>query len=430
MNKINIGLCGLGTVGTGVVKILREHQEELFHQTGCSLEVKKILVNNIEKERELQIAEDVLTTDVTDIVNDDSIDVVIEVMGGLKSAYELVGEALKNGKHVVTANKDMLAEYGSEIFHLASKHNRDIFYEASVAGGIPIIRTLKEGLIADRINQLMGIVNGTTNYILTKMDEEERQFDDVLKEAQELGFAEADPSADIDGLDAARKIALMSTLSFSMPIDLKDVDVKGIRNIELEDLKLAKQLGYTMKLLGFANRHNGRVEVSVEPVLLQSDHPLTSVKNEYNAVYVYSDAVGETMFYGPGAGSLPTASAVVSDLIGVVKNISLGTTGKSYVKPLYEKELQTDEEMFGKYFFRLEVDDIAGTFLEITNIYTNADISFAKISQVPDQSKGTAEIILVTHQASKAKIHSVIQQITDLPAVRNLKSVYRVEEGE
>lgn len=428
MQKISIGLCGLGTVGAGVVKILQNHQQELQHQTGCELELRKILVNDIHKKREVEVDSDLLTARADDIVEDEDIEIVIEVMGGIREAYELVKKALDNGKHVVTANKDMLAEYGLELSELAREKKRDIFYEASVAGGIPILRSLKEGLVSDRIHKLMGIVNGTTNYILTKMDEEGRDFEDVLTEAQELGYAEADPSSDVDGLDAARKIALLARLAFSMPVDLSDVNVRGIRKISAEDMKLADQFGYKMKLIGLAARDENKVEVSVEPVLLKKDHPLTSVKNEYNAVYVYGDAVGETMFYGPGAGSLPTAVAVMSDLVGVVKNMVLGVNGTSYVMPQYEKQLKEKEEICSKFFFRMEVEDVAGTFLEITRIFTEAEISLDKILQLPKKKQQTAEIVIITHKANKAQFEQVVEDLNQLSIVHQLKSVYRVEE--
>ncbi|MBO8156754.1 MAG: homoserine dehydrogenase [Bacillaceae bacterium] len=428
MQKISIGLCGLGTVGAGVVKILQNHQQELQHQTGCELELRKILVNDIHKKREVEVDSDLLTARADDIVEDEDIEIVIEVMGGIREAYELVKKALDNGKHVVTANKDMLAEYGLELSELAREKKRDIFYEASVAGGIPILRSLKEGLVSDRIHKLMGIVNGTTNYILTKMDEEGRDFEDVLTEAQELGYAEADPSSDVDGLDAARKIALLARLAFSMPVDLSDVNVRGIRKISAEDMKLADQFGYKMKLIGLAARDENKVEVSVEPVLLKKDHPLTSVKNEYNAVYVYGDAVGETMFYGPGAGSLPTAVAVMSDLVGVVKNMVLGVNGTSYVMPQYEKQLKEKEEICSKFFFRMEVEDVAGTFLEITRIFTEAEISLDKILQLPKKKQQTAEIVIITHKANKLQFEQVVEDLNQLSIVHQLKSVYRVEE--
>ena len=250
------------------------------------------------------------------------LDVVIEVMGGIKETKEYLLNALRQGKHVVTANKDLMALHGSELLTVASQNGCDLFYEASVAGGIPILRGLVDGLASDRITQMMGIVNGTTNYILTKMSQSGSSYEDALKEAQELGFAETDPTSDVEGLDAARKMTILATLGFSMHIELNDIKVSGISTVTDEDIRYGKQLGYTMKLLGYAHREGEKVEVSVQPTFLSDNHPLASVQNEYNAVYVYGEAVGETMFYGPGAGSLPTATAVVSDLVAIIKNLA------------------------------------------------------------------------------------------------------------
>ena len=332
MKAISIGLLGLGTVGSGVVKIIENHQDKLMHQVGCPVKVKKILVKSLDKERPIEVDPSVLTTDANDVIFDPEIDVVIEVMGGVEQTRKYILQALENKKHVVTANKDLMAVYGSELLKVASENGCDLFFEASVAGGIPILRSIVDGLASDRITKMMGIVNGTTNFILTKMSKNGSAYEEVLKEAQELGFAEADPTSDVEGLDAARKMTILATLGFSMKIDLDDVSVQGITTITEEDLQYGKQLGYTMKLIGIAQEDEGKVEVSVQPTFLSDSHPLASVQNEYNAVYVYGEAVGETMFYGPGAGSLPTATSIVSDLVVVMKNMRLGVNGKSVVK--------------------------------------------------------------------------------------------------
>lgn len=428
--KINVGLCGLGTVGTGVVQILRNHQEEILHQVGCPIEIKKILVNNLDKPRELESAPFLLTDQVDELVGDPEIDVIVEVMGGIEQTYKILQQAVENGKHIVTANKDMMAVHGSKLLQAANDKHCDIRYEASVAGGIPIIRSLADGLASDRIHKIMGIVNGTTNYILTKMVDEGRSFDDVLAEAQELGYAEADPTSDVDGLDAARKVSLLATLAFSMHVDLEDVDVSGIRGISSDDLTYAEQLGYTVKLLGIAARKNGEVEMSVQPTLVPHSHPLASIKDEYNAVYVYGEAVGETMFYGPGAGQLPTATAVVSDLMDVVKNIRLGVTGHSSIHPQYEKKLKEDEEIFSKSFIRLEAEDQAGTFLAITNVFANVNVSLDKILQMPKKGRHTAEVVLVTHQANKQQMNQIVNELEQLKVIRTIHSFYRVEGEE
>lgn len=427
MEVISVGLLGLGTVGSGVVKIIENHQDKLMHQVGCPVKIKKILVKNIEKERDVSTTGAELTTNVDDILHDPEIDVVIEVIGGIKETKRILLEALRRKKHVVTANKDLMALHGPELLQVATDNQCDLFYEASVAGGIPILRGLVDGLASDRITKLMGIVNGTTNYILTKMSQEGSSYDDVLKEAQALGFAEADPTADVEGLDAARKMAILASLGFSMTIDLDDVKVKGISQVTEEDLDYAKQLGYTMKLIGIADIEDDKVEVSVQPTLLPESHPLSSVHNEYNAVYVYGEAVGETMFYGPGAGSLPTATAVVSDLVNVLKSMRLGVNGKNIITPQYEKKLKQPNEMFSKYFLRMHVKDEVGVFAEITSIFSQHGVSFEKILQLPNKLQGQAEIVLVTHKASLHDYEQIMEKLTSLEAVREINSSYRVE---
>jgi homoserine dehydrogenase len=426
MKAISIGLLGLGTVGCGVVKIIKNHQDKLIHQVGCPVVVKKILVQDLHKTRPVEVDMKVLTSNAEEILFDEEIDVVIEVMGGVQDTKDYLITALRQGKHVVTANKDLMALHGSELLTVASEHGCDLFYEASVAGGIPILRGLVDGLASDRITQLMGIVNGTTNYILTKMSEEGRSYDEVLKEAQELGFAEADPTSDVEGLDAARKMTILATLGFSMHIDLEDVQVSGISQVTDEDLSYGKQLGYTMKLIGYAHREGEKVEVSVAPTFLSNNHPLASVQNEYNAVYVYGEAVGETMFYGPGAGSLPTATAIVSDLVGVMKNLRLGVNGRSAVTPQYQKQLKDNGEKYSKYFLRIHVRDEVGVFADITTIFAKYGVSFEKILQLPVKKNETSEIVLVTHKASLTNYDQILLELNDLQAVKEIKSAYRV----
>ncbi|MEH6987137.1 homoserine dehydrogenase [Cytobacillus firmus] len=427
MESISIGLLGLGTVGSGVVQIIEKHQDKLMHQVGCPVVVKKVLVKDVNKDRAVKVDRNLLTLNPEDILNDADIDVVIEVMGGIEETKNHLKKALDNGKHVVTANKDLMAVYGPELLAASAQNGCDLFYEASVAGGIPILRGLVDGLASDRITKMMGIVNGTTNFILTKMSKNGSAYEDVLKEAQELGYAESDPTADVEGLDAARKMAILSTLGFSMNIDLDDVKVKGITDITEEDLQYGKQLGYIMKLIGIAHREGEKVEVSVQPTLLSESHPLASVQDEYNAVYVYGEAVGETMFYGPGAGSLPTATAVVSDLVGVMKNMRLGVNGKSAAVPQYDKKLKDADEIYSKYFLRMHVKDEVGTFANITSIFSEHHVSFEKILQLPLKEKGLAEIVLVTHQASLQDYEDILVSLRDLPAVQSIKSSYRVE---
>lgn len=427
MNEISIGLLGLGTVGSGVVQIIEDHQEKLMYQVGCPIKVKKILVKSLTKERSIEVDPSILTTDVNDVLYDPEIDVVVEVMGGVEQTKKYLIQALKNKKHVVTANKDLMAVHGSELLTVAAENSCDLFFEASVAGGIPIIRTIVDGLASDRITKMMGIVNGTTNFILTKMSKDGAPYEEVLQEAQRLGFAEANPTSDVEGLDAARKMTILATLGFSMKIDLDDVFVQGITDITEEDLQYGKQMGYTMKLIGIAQQDNGKVEVSVQPTFLSNSHPLASVQNEYNAVYVCGEAVGETMFYGPGAGSLPTATSIVSDLVVVMKNMRLGVNGKSAISPQYQKNMKSPNEIFSKYFLRLQVSDAIGVFAEITSLFAEHNISFEKILQLPIRKREVAEVVLVTHHASKKDFEDILGRLRDLKSVKNIKSCYRVE---
>ncbi|MCK0472726.1 homoserine dehydrogenase [Halalkalibacter sp. APA_J-10(15)] len=428
--EVRVGLIGLGTVGSGVVSIIQRHQDELRHQVGCPVTVKKVAVRNLNKQRPVHIDSDMMTDQIEDVLFDQEIDVIIEVMGGVDTTREHVLKALQNGKHVVTANKDLMAVHGAELLRVASENHCDLYYEASVAGGIPIIRGLSDGLSADRIKKIMGIVNGTTNYILTKMSQDGSSYDDVLKKAQELGFAESDPTADVEGLDAARKMAILATLGFSMDVSLDDVSVKGISSVTEEDLDYCDQLGYTMKLIGLAQRDDGRVEVSVEPTLLPKQHPLSSVHNEYNAVYVYGEAVGETMFYGPGAGSLPTATAVVSDLVSVMKNMRLGVCGNSIQEPLHKRTLKEDKEIDSKYFLRLRVVDKAGTFQAVTSLFASYDVSFEKLLQLPIEGEEVAEVIVITHHTNKENNLKLYKKLSELDVIESIESCYRVEGGK
>lgn len=423
---VSIGLLGLGVVGSGVIKIVEDHQEDLVHQLGRGVKVEKVLVRNIEKARQIEIDHDLLTTDSDDVLANPNIDIVVEVMGGVEDARTYILEALRAKKHVVTANKDLIALHGPELEEVARQNGCDLFYEASVGGGIPLLRGLSDGLASDRIQQVMGIVNGTTNYILTKMDKEGQSYEDALQKAQELGFAEADPTADVEGLDAARKMVILARLSFLTNVELDDVEVEGISNLSLTDIEYGKKLDLTMKLIGFASRTDHQVEVSVQPTFLSQSHPLAAVNDEYNAVYVSGEAVGETMFYGPGAGSLPTATAVMSDVVATIKNMLLGVNGKKFVKPLFEKELAPASKRYSQFYLRLHVKDELGAFATISDLFNKLGISFERILQTPSE-KGYAEIIVVTHKTSYENFQNALQQLEKLDVVEAIKSNYRVE---
>jgi len=424
--EISVGLLGLGVVGSGVIQIIKEHQEELIHQLGRGVKVEKVLVRDIEKARQIEVDHDLLTTDCEEVLANPNIDVVVEVMGGVEDARNYILEALQAKKHVVTANKDLIALHGPELEQTAKDNGCDLFYEASVGGGIPLLRGLSDGLVSDRIHQVMGIVNGTTNYILTKMDQEGQSYEDALQKAQELGFAEADPTADVDGLDAARKMVILARLSFFTNVELEDVDVEGIANVSLTDIEYGKKLDLTMKLIGFATRHENQIEVSVQPTFLAKTHPLAAVNDEYNAVYVSGEAVGETMFYGPGAGSLPTATAVMSDVVATIKNMILGVNGKKFVTPRFKKELTPANKRFSQFYLRLYVKDEVGAFASISELFNRVGISFERILQTP-VNNGFAEIVVVTHKTSFENFKCAMKKLDELTVVDTIKSYYRVE---
>jgi len=425
--KVNVGLLGFGVVGSGVKQIIDNNQEKLQHQLDCEINVSHILVRNLEKYENMVGQSTVLTTNPNDVINNDTIDVIVEVVGGVEQAREYILQALQAGKHVVTANKDLIALHGTELHRIAKENNCDLFYEASVGGGIPLLRSISDGLAADRIHKIIGIVNGTTNYILTKMNDESWTYTDALQKAQELGFAEADPTADVEGLDAARKMVILARLAFLMDVELDDVTVSGISGLPLEDLTYGQQLGYTMKLIGTATKNKDAVEVSVQPTFLCNEHPLASVKNEYNAVYVSGEFVGETMFYGPGAGSLPTATAVMSDIVAVIKNKHLNVNGKQYIEPLYDKKLLDKEDTISQFYVRIHAKDETGAFANISQLFKQLNISFERIIQKPSKETKVAEIVIITHKTSLANFNKALEKLNESDVVKNVASYYRVE---
>ncbi|MER2090166.1 MAG: homoserine dehydrogenase [Sporosarcina sp.] len=429
-NEINIGLLGFGVVGSGVAKILQEHQEDLQHKLGATVKIKKVLVKNLFKDRETALTSDIFTSDLDEVIGDQSIDLIVEVMGGTHEAKEAIERSLRAGKGVVTANKDVMAESGPELLKLADENRCDLFYEASVGGGIPLIRTLEDGLASDRIRALTGIVNGTTNFILTKMKHDKMSYEDALAEATELGFAEADPSADVDGIDAARKMVILASLSFSTEVRLEDVFVRGLKDIQEGDLELAEQFGYTVKLAGSAKKNEDGIEVAVEPVFFPNSHPLASVNNEFNAVYIYGDAVGETMFYGPGAGSLPTATSVTGDIIAACRNLLLGVNGKRLHAPQYERQVKNDSSKFARYFHRILVKDEVGVLTNLTSIYSKHGASLATVVQHSDKKEANADLIFITHQISRQQHLDIVNELNETPKVIGVISHYRVEGEE
>ncbi|MBO8137210.1 MAG: homoserine dehydrogenase [Desulfotomaculum sp.] len=423
---VKIGLLGLGTVGRGVYRILTENAQNIMQRSGLKIDIKKILVRDLTKKRGINVDEEILTTDINDIVDDPEINVVVEVLGGIEPALNYVLNSLNKGKSVVTANKDMVAVHGKELFAAAEANNCDLFFEASVAGGIPIIRTLKQSLAANNIEQVFGIINGTTNYMLTKMTREGCDFDEVLKEAQEKGYAEADPTSDIEGYDAARKIAILASIAFNTRVTLDDVYVEGITSISAEDIAYAKELGYIIKLLGIAKLTEEGIEVRVHPTLIPQEHPLSSVNDAFNAVFVRGDAVGDTMFYGQGAGELPTASAVVADIMDAARDIAKNVPGIIGCTCYDNKPIKPMSETKSRFYVRLLVLDKPGVLASIALVFGNKDVSLASVIQ-KDEEGSTAELVLITHETKEENLQDALLDIRQLSCVKNVANVIRVE---
>ena len=424
---INIALLGLGTVGQGIVNVLKENNHEISQKVGFPINIKTVLVRNIEKAKAFDASLN-LTTDFSDIINDAEINIVVEVMGGENPARQYMLQALQAKKHVITANKDVVALHGREMFEAATAHKVDFMFEASVGGGIPIIRPLKQCLTANKITEVMGIVNGTTNYMLTKMSNEGMDYTQVLKEAQEKGYAESDPTADVGGLDAARKLAILSSIAFNTKVSLNDVYVEGITKITPDDIKYAKELGYVVKLLAIAkdNVDNG-IEVRVHPAFISNKHPLSSVNDVFNAIYINGNAVGEAMFYGRGAGSLPTASAVVADVIDVARNIVHDMSGRILCTCVEDKKIASIDESISSYYIRLLVKDEPGVLALIAGAFGDQKVSLGSVIQ-KQKLNNQAELVLLTGAISDVNIQKALNNIKSLNVVTEVYNVIRVEE--
>ncbi|MDD4766175.1 MAG: homoserine dehydrogenase [Desulfotomaculaceae bacterium] len=423
--EIGVGLLGMGTVGRGVYRILNDNKEGIEQKVGAPITIKKILVRDVAKDRGLAISEGLLTTNISDLLDHPDIDIIVEVLGGINPALEYSLGALKQGKSVVTANKDMIALHGKELFAAADAGQRDLFFEASVAGGIPIIRPLKECLATNRITQVIGIINGTTNYMLTRMTEEGLGFEQVLKEAQSLGYAEADPSADVEGYDAARKLAILASIAFNTRVSLDQVHVEGVTRITAEDIAYATNLNYVIKLLGIARDSADGIEVRVHPTLLPKTHPLASVNDVYNAIFVTGDAVGDVMFYGKGAGELPTASAVTADVMKAARNLAHGCTGMSGCTCFADKPIKSMGLTSTEYYIRLGVADKPGVLASIAYIFGQNDVSLASVIQ--HASGKAADLILITHEVLEKNLQEALKGIKELPVVNEVSNMIRVE---
>lgn len=430
MKRIRIGLIGLGTVGTGLAKAIARNRPVIRQRLGIDLELSLVAEKNWRTGRDVWIPAARRARDAAEIIRDPGIDIVVELIGGCGTAKSLITEALKRGKHVVTANKALLAEHGRELFGLAQECGADLYYEASVCGAIPIIKALREGLASTRVESIFGIVNGTCNYILSRMTDSGIDFRAALREAQRLGYAEADPGLDIDGIDSAHKLSILATLASGSWVPLAAVYVEGIRRVSALDIRFAKEFGYIVKLLAIFKSCGGRIEARVHPTLIPSRHLLSSVGGAFNAVCVAGWPAGEIVLYGAGAGQAPTASAVLGDVIDIARNIARGCCGRvpavaarvgaPRVRPIGEIETQ--------YYLRFSVVDRPGVLARITGILGRQGISIASVIQTERRIGGVVPVVLMTHRARERNVHRAIAKIDRLPEVKDSTALIRVEE--
>ena len=426
---IQVGLLGLGTVGGGVFKVLQDHAADIACKVGVPVTVKKILVRDKGKPRGTAVPAALLTTDAADILEDPAIQIVVELLGGEQPALDYMLDACRKSKQVVTANKDVVAKHGRELFSTAAAQQVDFAFEGSVAGGIPIIRPLKQCLAGNKISDVIGIVNGTTNFMLTKMTQEGADYAAVLAEAQRLGYAEADPAADVEGLDAARKIAILASIAFGTRVTVDDVYVEGITRLTPEDIVYAGELGFVVKLLSIARERDGAVEARVHPAFVPKTHPLAAVNDVFNAIFVRGDAVGETMFYGRGAGAMPTASAVVADIIDVARDIVHGSSSRILCTCFAQRPLRPIEETSSPFYIRLRVQDKPGVLAAIAGAFGAQQVSLHSVLQKRRIATDT-EVVLVTYRVREANLRRAIKNLQDLPVVTAVNNVIRVETEE
>lgn len=421
--KIQVAILGAGTVGTGVYKLIQRRAAVMETTIGAELEIKKILVSNLAKKRE-GIDESLLIDNWQEIISDPEIQIVIEVMGGIEPAKTMIIEALHAGKHVVSANKDLIAVHGGELLDVAQEKNCDFLFEAAVAGAIPIIRPMKQCLAGNEITEVLGIVNGTTNYILTKMFEENMSFEEALAKATELGYAEADPTADVEGLDAGRKVAIMSSIAFHSRVVFDDVYTEGITKITPEDIAYAKEFDRVIKLLGVTRNTEEGIEAGVYPMLLHKDHPLASVRDSFNAVFVHGDAVDDAMFYGRGAGELPTASAIMGDVIDVARNMEFDCTGRISCTCYNHTPVKAFEDVRNKFFLRMQVCNKPGVLAQIAQVFGNHHVSITRVIQKDAQFEN-AELVISTELVKEKHLKNALKVLKEMDGIIEISSVIR-----
>lgn len=421
---IKAALLGAGVVGSGVYEQTKNLEKDMAHKTGAELVIKKVLVKNINKERP-GFDKNVLTDSWKEIIEDPEIEIVIEVMGGIEPAKTYVTEAIKAGKQVVTANKDLLAEYGEELTQASVLAGTDLLFEASVGGAIPIIRPLRQSMVGDDITEIMGIVNGTTNYILTKMSEKGMSYDEALRQATELGYAETDPTADVEGYDAGRKIAIMASLAFHSRVTFSQVYTEGITKITAEDIRYAKEFGYCIKLLGVAKHEPEGIVVKVHPMLLQEEHPLATVRDSFNAVFVHGKAMDDAMFMGRGAGKMPTASAVMGDVIDAMRNIVHGSSGRVSGNCYHQIPVMDVKNTKSKFFMRIQVADRTGALANIASVLGNNNVSIAQVVQ-KSRKDGVAELVIITDEVLERHFDDALVVFSGMSDVKEISGVIRV----
>lgn len=427
MKKINIALLGFGTVGSGVAETIKRNSQMMAEQLGCQLKITYVLVRHPDKYKNIPLLEGVhLTSSFEEIMADPDIGIVVEVMGGIHPAKEYIFEALNHKKSVVSANKDVVALFGPEIMHTAMENHVNFSCEASVGGGIPILRPLHDSLAANEIESIVGIVNGTTNFILSSMDEEGVSYSDALRVAQKKGFAEADPTNDVCGYDAARKLAILASIGFRANVTFDDVLVEGIEKISQKDVQYASEMGYAIKLLAVGTRQDNGIALNVYPAFVPRTHPLASVKGSYNAIYVTGNIVDDVMFYGRGAGSLPTASAVMADVISTAKHIMNGSTGTGMMLTETKRiPFYSSLKLKNSYYFRLIVDDVTGVLSQIASAYADHDISIKEVVQ-KSRFEDAAELMIITQDTPRENIIQVEKALQVLPCMRQVANIVRV----
>ena len=415
-------MLGCGNVGGALVQLLLDDADGIARRTGLRLEVTRVAVRNTARDRVVELADGIVTHDAESVVSDPDVDVVVEVIGGIEPARSLILQALKAGKPVITANKELLANVGSELFEAAATAGVDLLYEASVAGGIPLIRPLRESLAGERIIRVMGIVNGTTNFILTRMTEEGTSYADALAEAQSLGFAERDPTADVEGYDAGAKAAIIASIAFGVKVVAGDVYREGISGVTAGDIAFAKRLGYVVKLLAIAEQADGEVAVRVHPAMIPSTHPLASVRESFNAVFIEGEAVGDLMLYGRGAGGMPTASAVLGDLIDAAHNLRAGGSGRT--SPLGRAVIRPIDELSSQYYLDVMVDDRPGVLAAVAGVFGEHGVSIRSMEQ--EGLGAEARLVFITHTARERDMQATLHDLRQLDAVEQIGSLLRV----